>query len=275
MGSLLWGGPHLLPSFFSHFQSLPLHKVSFQLSPINSVTIFHHSPVWCTKLLICPFSLPYKNVLIHCQSPHSLSKESNKLICVQADNGLNERGYQYRHSGENWPNQMLRANAGNSSSLSGKQTLYTLKIRPNGGLLHRAHRALQWTSGLEGWLPKWCNACPKKEGLPQIKRRALNHHLNTEKKINLLEREENLSSLTQCPTEWKTFTLRFHTQVNVPQKPRAVFKNNNISHKPPKNQRHFFTDPFLPSHAHFQSHTGWRKIVHPAKVVFGVYVNAF
>lgn len=170
---------------------------------------------------------------------------------------------------------MLRANAGNSSSLSGKQTLYTLKIRPNGGLLHRALRALQWTSGLEGWLPKWCNACPKKEGLPQIKRRALNHHLNTEEKKNLLEREQNLSSLTQCPTEWKTFTLRFHTQVNVPQKPRAVFKNNNINHKPPKNQRHFFTDPFLPSHAHFQSLMGWRKIVHPAKVVFGVYVNVF
>lgn len=42
--------------------------------------------------------------------------------------------------------------------------------------------ALQWTSGLKSWLPKWCNACPKKEGLPQIKRRALNHHLNTEKK---------------------------------------------------------------------------------------------
>ena len=81
--------------------------------------------------------------------------------------------------------------------------------------------------------------------------------------------------MTQCPTEWKTFTLRFHTQVNVPQKPRAVFKNNNTNHKPPKNQSHFYTDQFLPSHAHFQGHMGWGKIVHPAKVVFSVCVNVF
>lgn len=96
-----------------------------------------------------------------------------------------------------------------------------------------------------------------------------------EKKTLLLEREQNLSSLTQYPAEWKTFTLRFHTQVNVPQKPRVVFKNNNTNHKPPKNQRHFSIDQFVPSHAHFQSHMGWGKIVHPAKVVFSVYVNVF
>lgn len=64
----------------------------------------------------------------------------------------------------------------------------------------------------------------------------LNHDVNTEGK-KLLEKEQNVSSVTQCPTEWKTFTLRFHTQVNVPQKPRVVFKNNNTNHKPPKNQR--------------------------------------
>lgn len=32
------------------------------------------------------------------------------------------------------------------------------------------------------YLPKLWNACSKKEGLPQIKRRALNHHMTTEKK---------------------------------------------------------------------------------------------
>lgn len=155
--------------------------------------------------------------------------------------------------------------------LEWKASPLTLKIRPNGRLLHRA---LQSTSGLGSWLPKWCNACSKKDGLPQIKRRALNHHVNAEKKNCYWKRSKTFHLWPSVP-EWKTFTLRFHTQVNVPQKPRVVFKNNSTNHKPPKNQRHFYTDPFLPSHAHFQGHMGWGKIVHPAKVVFSVYVNVF
>lgn len=150
---------------------------------------------------------------------------------------------------------------GTTAPCSGKQAFYSLKIRSNRGL---PHPALQWNSVLRSWLSKLWHAYSKKEELPQIKRSMLNHHVNKEGKKLLLEREQNLSSLTQCPTEWKTFTLRFHTQVNVPQKPRVVFKNNNTNHKPPKNQRHFYIDQFLPSHTHFQGHMGWGKIVHPA-----------
>lgn len=56
-------------------------------------------------------------------------------------------------------------------------------------------------------------------------------------------------------------------------KPRVVFLKTitlTISH--PRIRDTFPIDQFLPSHAHFQGHMGWEKIVHPAKVVFSVYV---
>lgn len=93
-------------------------------------------------------------------------------------------------------------------------------------------------------------SCLYSEGLPQRTGGTLNYLVNTEEK-NVTGKGTKPFILTQCPTEWKTFTLGFHTQVNVPQKPNVVFKDNNANHKPPKNQRHFYIDQFLPSHAHF------------------------
>ena len=72
-----------------------------------------------------------------------------------------------------------------------------LKLRPNG---RRLHCDLQGTSGFESWLPKWCNACSKKEDLPQIKRRTLNHYENTEGR--------------KC--YWKGIKI-FHSWPSVPQ----------------------------------------------------------
>lgn len=80
--------------------------------------------------------------------------------------------------------------------------------------------------------------------------------MNTEKEKLLLERKQNLSSLTQCPREWKTFTLKFHIQVNIPQSQVWFLKTITLTISHPRIRDTFPIDQFLPSHAHFQGHMG-------------------